>query len=127
PQRLRETIGALIDAAPPDIILGNSASYGLDLVARGLDWKPGDEVLYVDGAFPASVFPWHAAADQGVQIRSFRAAQGDVPCPDELCHHILPQTRVFVCSWVNSFTGHTLDVARTARVCPGSWRGIRSQ
>jgi selenocysteine lyase/cysteine desulfurase len=34
---LREAIGTLINGPPPDIILGNSASYGLDLVARGLN------------------------------------------------------------------------------------------
>ena len=117
PQRLREVIGALIDVAPSDIILGNSASYGLDLLARGLDWKSGDEVLYVEGEFPASIFPWYAATRHGVRMRSFRAAEGNLPSPDELRAQFLPQTRVFVCSWVNSFTGHTLDVARSARAC----------
>lgn len=60
PERVREAIGRIVEA-PEDIILGNSASYGLDVLARGLDWKRGDDVLYAQGEFPASVFPWQAA------------------------------------------------------------------
>jgi cysteine desulfurase / selenocysteine lyase len=117
PNRLRKALASLMDASPDDVVLGNSASYGLDLLARGLDWKQDDEILYVKGEFPASVFPWQVAQSRGARMRSFAAAQGNIPDPDELAAAISPQTRVFVCSWVNSFTGHTLDVAQAARIC----------
>ena len=29
----------------------------LDLLANGVRWQPSDEVLLVDGDFPADVFP----------------------------------------------------------------------
>jgi len=62
PARLRAAIAELIGAEQSDIILGNSASYGIHLLAHGLEWHSGDEVLYVEGEFPASVFPWLAMA-----------------------------------------------------------------
>ena len=117
PARLRAVIGELIGAEPTDIVLGNSTTYGIDLVARGLDWNRGDEVLYVEGEFPASVFPWLTLADRGVAARSFRAAEGNIPSPEELLAQLRPQTRVFICSWVNSFSGYALEVDAVSRAC----------
>jgi cysteine desulfurase/selenocysteine lyase len=117
PARLRIAIAELIGAEPSDIILGNSASYGLDVLAHGLEWNSGDEVLYVEGEFPASVFPWLAIAGRGVSINSFRAADGNIPSVYELRARLRPRTRVFICSWVNSFTGHTLEVDAVSRLC----------
>src|SRR5262245_5235686 len=53
PQRLKQAIGKLINASPEEIILGNSASYGLHLLANGIRWRAGDEVLLVKGDFPS--------------------------------------------------------------------------
>src|SRR5947209_16810228 len=89
PDKLRASIAALIDAQPHDIILGNSASYGIDLLACALPWKPGDEVLYVEGEFPASIFPWLPAATRGLSTRSFRTQEGNIPTPDELVRELL--------------------------------------
>ncbi len=36
PRTLRTALGKLIGSAPEDIILGNSTSYGLDLLANGM-------------------------------------------------------------------------------------------
>jgi cysteine desulfurase / selenocysteine lyase len=45
PQNLRRALGKLIEAPAEDIILGNSASYGLHLLANGIRWKTGGEIL----------------------------------------------------------------------------------
>jgi selenocysteine lyase/cysteine desulfurase len=50
-------------------VLGNSTSYGLHLIANGLMWADGDEVLTVDGDYPATVLPWQRLASRGVKVR----------------------------------------------------------
>ena len=57
PRRLKQALGRLIGAIPEEIILANSTSYGLHLIANGFPWKAGDEVILVKGDFPASRFP----------------------------------------------------------------------
>src|SRR5436305_13702050 len=57
PRRLRGTLARLINADPSEIVLTNSTSYGLDLLAQGLPLRSGDEVLGVEGDFPASIYP----------------------------------------------------------------------
>ena len=47
------------------VILGNSTSYGLHLLVQGIPWREGDEVLLVDGDFPATVVPWLPLAERG--------------------------------------------------------------
>jgi cysteine desulfurase / selenocysteine lyase len=116
PRRLRKALGKLINAPPEDIILGNSTSYGLDLLANGIQWHGGDEVLLVDGDFPADVFPWTLLRRQNVAVRLIRASAGQID-PQELARQITPRTRLFCTSWVNSFTGRAIDVDGIGRVC----------
>jgi selenocysteine lyase/cysteine desulfurase len=116
PRRLRAALGKLIGAAPEDIVLGNSTSYGLDLLANGMQWQRGDEVLVVDGDFPADIFPWLILRNQGVTVR-FIEAQGGVVRPQQLALEISPRTRLFCTSWVNSFSGYAVDVDGLGQVC----------
>jgi cysteine desulfurase/selenocysteine lyase len=58
PERLRGMLAELVGGSPEQIVLGNSTSYGLHLIANGLDWHDGDEVLTIDGDYPATVLPW---------------------------------------------------------------------
>jgi selenocysteine lyase/cysteine desulfurase len=117
PARLRAAIGRLVGANAEDVILGNSASYGLSLLAQSLPFGEGDDVLLVEGDFPASVFPWRVLERRGTVLRFLRAAEGSTPTPDEVARHLGPRTRAFCASWVNSFTGHTLDVPAVGRLC----------
>ena len=66
PKNLKIALGQLIDAPANEIILGNSASYGIHLWANGIPLKKGDEVLLVKGDFPASILPWISLRKQGI-------------------------------------------------------------
>jgi cysteine desulfurase/selenocysteine lyase len=116
PRRLRAALGKLIGAAPEDVILGNSTSYGLDLLANGIQWQSGDEVLAADGDFPADIFPWLILRNQGVTVR-FLKAQGGAVQPRQLALEISARTRLFCTSWVNSFSGYAIDVDGLGQVC----------
>src|ERR1051326_1181537 len=48
PERLRKSLAHLIGAEPDEVILANSASYGLHLIANGLGLTDGDEVLVME-------------------------------------------------------------------------------
>jgi selenocysteine lyase/cysteine desulfurase len=119
PRRLRAALGKLTSAAPEDVILGNSTTYGLDLLANGMQWQRGDEVLVVDGDFPADVFPWLMLRNQGVIVRFIEARAGGVE-PQQLSRAISPRTRLFCTSWVNSFSGGAIDVAGIGQICRDS-------
>lgn len=116
PGRLRAALGKLIGAEADDVILGNSTSYGLDLLANGIGWHTGDEILLVNGDFPADVFPWLILRDLGVIVR-FLEPKGPGVDSEQLAAQISGRTRLFCTTWVNPFTGHAIDLDAVGRVC----------
>jgi cysteine desulfurase / selenocysteine lyase len=116
PERLRALLAQLVGSPPEQIVLGNSTSYGLHLVANGLDWQGGDEVLVIEGDYPATILPWQRLARLGVRVRPLRPA-GELLSAAELTAAIGPRTRLLAVTWVDSFTGRTLDLHELGAVC----------
>lgn len=116
PERLRGLLAQLVGGVPEQVVLGNSTSHGLHLIANGLTWGDGDEVLTIDGDYPATVLPWQRLAGAGVQVRALRPADGLLSA-GELAAAIGPRTRLLAVTWVDSFTGRTLDLHALGAVC----------
>lgn len=116
PERLRGLLARLVGGEPEHIALGNSTSYGLHLVAGGLPWRDGDEVLVIDGDYPATILPWQRLADRGVRVRKLRPAATALSA-QELAAAIGPRTRLVAVTWVSSFTGYALDLHALGTVC----------
>src|SRR5437868_3100810 len=116
PSQMREALGRLVGVSATDIILGNSTSYGLHLLANGLPWRSGDEILLVDGDYPADIFPWLDLQRQGVHIR-FLHPQSLTVQAEELERALSAVTRVFCTTWVNSFSGAAIDLHALGTVC----------
>lgn len=116
PLRLKKALGALIGAAADDIILGNSASYGLHLLANGIRWRPGDEVLLIKDDFPADILPWLALEKRGVRVRLIEP-RGHVLQPDELESYVTRSTKLLCSTWVHSFKGYAVNAQGLGEVC----------
>lgn len=116
PRRLKQALGQLIGVPSEEIILGNSASYGLSILARGITWRQGDEVVLCKGDFPANYFPWLVLKRFGVKVKLL-----DVPKSrlrgEFLQSELSPETRIFCTSWVNSFRGTVIDLREIGNVC----------
>jgi len=119
PRRLRGLLGRLIGAPAEEVILGNSASWGLQVLANGLPWRPARGPRVPAGEFPATVFPWLVAERHGVTVRQIQAS-GPVLRPERLEQELSPRTRVLAVNWVRSLTGHVADVADLHEVCERS-------
>ena len=116
PLRLKQALGKLIDAPAEDIILGNSASYGLHLLANGIRWQAGDEVLLMKGDFPSAILPWLGLQKRGVNVR-FIAPRNHVIDVDDLLAHLTPATKLVCTTWVHSFSGSAVDAQALGEVC----------
>lgn len=117
PQRLRAVLGRLVNVPPEDIVLANSASYGLNLIAQAFPWREGNEVLVMEGDFPSDILPWLLLERQhGVKVVRLRP-RGRVIEEDELRAAITPRTRLFCTTWVHSFSGFSIDLEALGSIC----------
>jgi cysteine desulfurase/selenocysteine lyase len=116
PARLRRALARLLGAQVQEIVLANSASYGLHLLANGFPWRQGDEVLLVPGDFPSDILPWLALEDRDVRIRYVPCA-GPIPTPEELEASLTSNTRIFCITWVHSFSGTVCDLDALGQRC----------
>ena len=121
-QRLRERLARLIGApAAADIALAKSTSEALSIVAYGLDWRPGDNIVGIAEEFPSNRIVWESLAPRGVTWRGLALSRSADPEADlfALCDR---GTRLIAVSWVQYARGLRLDLARIGAFCRG--RGI---
>jgi selenocysteine lyase/cysteine desulfurase len=65
----RKLASQLINCQPDEIALVGPTSLGLSLVASGLNFRRGDNVLIYHDDYPSNVYPWMALAKKGVEVR----------------------------------------------------------
>jgi cysteine desulfurase / selenocysteine lyase len=116
PLRLRQALGRLIGAPHEDIILGNSASYGLHLLANGIRWQAGDEVLLMEGDFPSDILPWLTLERRGVGIRIIPPKRVVLE-PEELLRNITASTKLLCLSLAHSFSGYAVNAEALGEIC----------
>jgi len=116
PVELKKSIGRLIGVDAKDVILGNSATYGIDMLSRYLPWQQGDEILLMNNDFPTNILPWLSLSAQGVIARQIKA-KDHVLTVKEIEANITAKTRLICLSMVHTFSGHALDVHAIGALC----------
>ena len=115
-RRLRERLARLINApSRADIALVKNTSEALSLVAFGLDWQAGDQVVISDEEFPSNRVVWEALADRGVEVIQVSLAGTDPE--SSLLGACSPRTRLLAVSAVQFGSGLRLDLARLGQGC----------
>lgn len=108
-EALRTDIGRLVGAEPETIALVRSTAHGISLLAHGLDWRPGDNVVGARGEYPANVYPWMALHDRGVEYRLAEPLNGRVT-PECVLSLVDERTRVVALSHVEFWNGYRIDL-----------------
>ncbi len=106
----------LAGCTPEDISIIRSTSEGLSLIAEGLEWSEGDEVLVGAEEFAANVAPWLGLARRGVNVVRFPQPDGRID-PKVVEEHIGERTRLLAVSWVAFHTGWIAPLAQLGLVC----------
>lgn len=109
--RVKQAAARLINAeGPRDIALIPNTSFGLNLVARGVDWRPGDRVVTTAEEYPANRYPWRDLTRVGVVVYEVEAdADGRVPA-ERVADAVDARTRVVSVSHVQYATGYRTDL-----------------
>jgi len=82
-ERARDSIAGFLGASPGEIALTRNTAEGINHVATGIDWEPGDVVVRTDLEHPAGELPWQRMADRyGVEVRELETERGRLDLDD---------------------------------------------
>lgn len=112
----RAAIAHLIGGAAEDIAFVPNTATGLSLVAAGLTWQAGDNVVAVAGEYPSNVYPWWGLERVGVETRLVERPHLRFGV-DELVSAVDARTRVIAVSAVDWQSGFRVDLAALAELC----------
>jgi selenocysteine lyase/cysteine desulfurase len=117
PNRIRAGLAKIIGAQAEEIALTSGASAGLNAVAHGLTWQPGDEVITAKGEFPLQYTGWKPMEDrEGLKVKIV-APRDRFITTDDLIAALTPRTRLVSVSMVRFDDASLLDAQRLAAAC----------
>lgn len=108
-ERCRERMGTLWNVPPDRIAFMPSASEGMNWLARGLDWKSGDNVVTTNLEFPPVAYAWRGLKSLGVEVR-FVPHRNWIVHEEDLLDAVDSRTRVLAVSHVSFYTGQCLNL-----------------
>lgn len=97
-------------AGPEEIAFVPNTSSGLALVAGGLDWREGDEVVTSNVEFPANRYPWQDLHRRGVKLVEVAQQDDGRIDTDDVVDVITDRTRLIALSHVQYASGYRSDL-----------------
>ena len=106
----RAGLAALIGAEEREVAVIRNTTEAIGLVAEGVDWREGDNVVVPASEFPSNLLPWRNLTSRGVEVREVAAPHErlDPAAVRDACD---ARTRVVAASWVGYATGWRNDPA----------------
>ncbi|MDH5436015.1 MAG: aminotransferase class V-fold PLP-dependent enzyme, partial [Gammaproteobacteria bacterium] len=116
-QELRYNLKTLINApSVDDIALLKNTSEALSVIAYGIDWKKGDNIVTSNQEFPSNRIVWQSLHNQGVELREAELASQATP-EEALFAQVDNKTRMITISAVQFASGLKVDLKRIGQFC----------
>lgn len=114
--RGREMAAALVGGKADRVSYIQNTSHGLSLVALGLDWNFGDNILIAEKEFPSNLYCWLQLKNIGVEVRLVQPRDGRISV-DDFQSRIDARTRLISVSHVQYYSGYRVDLAALGSIC----------
>ncbi len=115
-ESVRQATSRFIGAHRDEITFTGSVSHGLNIVAAGMAWQPGDNLICAETEFPANVYPWTNLRRRGVEVR-FAPARDNRILVEDVASLMDNCTRLVAVSYVEFGTGYRNDLNALADLC----------
>jgi cysteine desulfurase/selenocysteine lyase len=119
-ERIEETralLGRLLDCGTDEIAFTGPTASGLNAVANGLEWKPGDEVVCYLDDYPANVYPWLALERHGVKPVLLETARIGEITPEIVERALTKRTRLVALASASYCSGYAIDLEAIGALC----------
>lgn len=114
-EETRDRLGGFLGVRPDRLVFTRNTTGAIDLVARGICWEAGDEVVTTALEHHANLIPWLALRDRGVKVRVVPQQDGFVR-PADLQEAVGPATRLVAVNHLTNVLGTVQPVREFARI-----------
>jgi len=105
-ERARATVARAINATPDEIMLNENTTVGINIIANGIAWRAGDNVILSDQEHPGNRVVWfQIAKQQGVELRFLSLSNDYTEILERFDALFDDRTRVVSISHVSRETG----------------------
>ena len=74
----REKVARSMNAEAAEIVLGENTTIGINIVANGIDWRAGDNVILSDKEHPGNRITWYSHVKRyGIELRFLRVVHDE--------------------------------------------------
>jgi selenocysteine lyase/cysteine desulfurase len=115
-EHCRVSLATLLNGDARRIAFTKNTCEALNLVAQGLSWKPGENLVINDQEHPSNLLPWLNLRRNGVEVRTVRAKDRRIDV-DAILSRIDERTRLVAVSWVQSTSGQRIDLDVLSSYC----------
>jgi selenocysteine lyase/cysteine desulfurase len=115
-QEVRRLLSELLGGSAEDFACTTSTCHGLNIVAAGIDWQPGDNVVMPDEEHWSNAFPWLALKEKGVEVRVASLTADKACLPESIEALVDDRTRVVAVAHVQFATGFRVDLKRMSSI-----------
>lgn len=107
----RELAARLLNCQSDEVSLVGPTSLGLSLVAAGLEFRRGDNILIYHDDYPSNVYPWMALAARGVQVRLMNTRGLGIIRPVDVMGQVDENTRLVALASCHFISGYRIQHA----------------
>ena len=105
----RKLAAQLLKCQTDEVALVGPTSLGLSLIASGLNFRKGDNILIYHDDYPSNVYPWMALAQKGVQVRLLNTRGLGVIRPIDVIGQVDENTRLVALASCHFISGYRLE------------------
>ena len=110
----REKVAQSMNADADEIVLGENTTIGINIVANGINWRAGDNVILSDKEHPGNRITWYSHVHRyGIELRFLEVVHDEEQMLEQFERLLDERTRVVSISHVCRRTGQRLPGAGT--------------
>lgn len=112
----RTELAKLLACDTEEIIFTKNTTEGNCMIANGMTFEEGDNVIIADPDYPGNAFCWIQKQEEGIELRIVKSVNGVVN-EDEIISMMDPHTKVVSLSYVQYGSGYKADLKKIGEAC----------
>jgi len=112
----KKELGNYINCSPDRIAFLDNTTNGMNVIAGGIEWEKGDNIILNDIEYPANVYPFLNLERKGVEINFVHSHNGIVSAED-IINAFNSRTKLVSVSQVQFVSGYRIDLKALGKEC----------